>query len=86
VAGSGEAKPFRVLGTEANEITRTLSPDGRWLAYSSDVSGRYEVYVQSFPRGDGDLAGKLRDHLCIRFGESAVFQTSQVKGSQHTPI
>ncbi len=31
----------------------TLSPDGRWLAYASDVSGRYEVYVQSFPGGGG---------------------------------
>ena len=30
-----------------------LSPDGRWLAYVSDESGRYEVYVQSFPGGGG---------------------------------
>jgi len=51
--GSGEAEPFRVLGTEANETAGTLSPDGRWLAYASDVSGRYEVYVQSFPGGGG---------------------------------
>jgi eukaryotic-like serine/threonine-protein kinase len=28
-----------------------LSPDGQWLAYCSDESGRYEVYVQSFPGG-----------------------------------
>jgi eukaryotic-like serine/threonine-protein kinase len=53
VAGSGEAKPFRVIGTEANETAGTLSPDGRWLAYASDVSGRYEVYVQSFHGGGG---------------------------------
>jgi Tol biopolymer transport system component len=26
-----------------------FSPDGRWLAYASDVSGRFEVYAQSFP-------------------------------------
>jgi serine/threonine protein kinase len=31
----------------------TLSPDGRWLAYVSDVSGRMEVYMQSFPDGGG---------------------------------
>jgi eukaryotic-like serine/threonine-protein kinase len=49
--GSGEAKP--VVQTEANEITGTLSPDGRWLAYASDGTGRYEVYVQSFPEGGG---------------------------------
>jgi eukaryotic-like serine/threonine-protein kinase len=53
VSGSGEAKPFRVIGTEANETAGALSPDGRWLAYASDQSGRYEVYVQSFPGGGG---------------------------------
>lgn len=30
-----------------------LSPDGKWLAYGSDESGRYEVYLQSFPGGGG---------------------------------
>jgi Tol biopolymer transport system component len=53
VTGSGERKPFRVLGTEANEIAGRLSPDGRWLAYASDVSGQFEVWVQSFPEGGG---------------------------------
>jgi eukaryotic-like serine/threonine-protein kinase len=51
VTGSGEAKPFPVVRTEASEAAGTLSPDGRWLAYTSDVSGRFEVYVQSFPGG-----------------------------------
>src|SRR5262249_26679997 len=53
VTGSGEAKPFPVVHTEANEIAGMLSPDGRWLAYASDESGRYEVYVQSFSGGVG---------------------------------
>ncbi|MGH9838683.1 MAG: TolB family protein [Blastocatellia bacterium] len=53
MTGSGEKKPFRALGTEANELAGTLSPDGRWLAYASDASGRYEVYVQNFPGGVG---------------------------------
>ena len=53
VTGSGEAKPFSVVRSEASELAGTLSPDGRWLAYASDVSGRYEVYVQSFPGGGG---------------------------------
>ena len=26
-----------------------ISPDGRWIAYTSDSSGRFEIYVQSFP-------------------------------------
>jgi Tol biopolymer transport system component len=45
--------PFPILQTEANEAAATLSPDGRWMAYSSDESGRYEVYVRSFPGGGG---------------------------------
>ena len=32
-----------------------LSPDGRWLAYSSDHSGQPEVYVRAFPRGTGEI-------------------------------
>ena len=47
----GEPKPF--LHTEANESWAALSPDGKWLAYASDESTRYEVYVQSFPAGGG---------------------------------
>jgi serine/threonine protein kinase/Tol biopolymer transport system component len=51
--GSGEPKPFPLIQTEANEGFGTLSPDGRWLAYVSDVSGRFEVWVQSFSDGSG---------------------------------
>ena len=53
MTGSGAGKPFQVVHTEANETAGTLSPDGRWLAYASDESGRYEVWVQSFPGGGG---------------------------------
>jgi len=37
------------LQTPFNERNARLSPDGRWLAYASDESGRDEVYVQSYP-------------------------------------
>jgi eukaryotic-like serine/threonine-protein kinase len=50
---AGDQKPFPFLQSEANESAAVLSPDGRWLAYTSDESGRYEVYVQSFPGGGG---------------------------------
>ena len=39
--------PF--IATGANELAAALSPDGRWLAYVSDESGRAEVYVTSCP-------------------------------------
>ncbi|MBI4265755.1 MAG: PD40 domain-containing protein [Acidobacteria bacterium] len=38
-----------LIQTPTNEIQARLSPDERWLAYSSDESGRWEVYVQPFP-------------------------------------
>jgi hypothetical protein len=39
----------RVLGTEFNERQARFSPDGRWIAYTSDRDGREEVYVTTVP-------------------------------------
>lgn len=49
LATSGEGEPTRYLATPYNESAATISPDGRWIAYLSDESGRLEVYAQSFP-------------------------------------
>jgi Tol biopolymer transport system component len=46
-------QPKTYLGTDADEFGAAFSPDGRWLAYASNGSGRYQVYVRSFP-GPGD--------------------------------
>jgi Tol biopolymer transport system component len=35
--------------TPFNELNPAISPDGHWLAYSSDETGRSEIYVESFP-------------------------------------
>jgi serine/threonine-protein kinase len=45
----GTNQPEPLLATPSGESNGTLSPDGRWLAYMSDESGRYEVYVRPFP-------------------------------------
>lgn len=42
---SGETAPVALVQTPFNEIDGRLSPDRRWLAYSADDSGRYDVYV-----------------------------------------
>ncbi len=42
-----------LLRTAANELFAAVSPDGRWLAYTSDISGRWDVYVQALPGGGG---------------------------------
>jgi hypothetical protein len=43
----GQPEPF--LRTSAFEVYPTFSPDGQWLAYSSNESGTWEVYVRRFP-------------------------------------
>ena len=45
----GTARPY--LRTPFNESAPMISPDGHWLAYQSNESGRYEIYVQPFPGG-----------------------------------
>jgi serine/threonine protein kinase len=50
---SGDRKPFSFHPTAAGESAGKLSPDGRWIAYTSSESGSSEVYVQSFPSGGG---------------------------------
>lgn len=41
--------PFPVVRTKFVEAFGQFSPDGRWIAYQSNESGRYEVYAQPFP-------------------------------------
>ena len=43
-----DRKPRPFLRTQFNEVDARFSPDGRWVAYVSDESGRFEVYVRSF--------------------------------------
>jgi eukaryotic-like serine/threonine-protein kinase len=50
---SGEQKPFSVVATNFADITPSFSPDGKWLAYANNETGRVEVYIQPFPTGAG---------------------------------
>ena len=50
---SGDRKPFPFLQTEFSETRGRFSPDGRWVAYSSNESGRNEIYVAPFPGPGG---------------------------------
>src|SRR5438093_827724 len=49
----GHEKPRPFLRTAFNEDWPQFSPDGRWVVYVSDESGRNEVYVTSFPQAEG---------------------------------
>jgi Tol biopolymer transport system component len=50
---TGDRKLTPFLASPANEVGAALSPNGKWLAYSSDESGRSEVYVTAFPNPGG---------------------------------
>jgi Tol biopolymer transport system component len=45
----GDRQPFPYLNSQFNEIEARFSPDSKWIAYASDETGTYEVYVQPFP-------------------------------------
>jgi Tol biopolymer transport system component len=50
-----ERHAFPLLHSEFNELYGQISPDGRLLAYTSDESGRREVYLRRYPEADGQI-------------------------------
>lgn len=52
-----DRQPTAIVKTRFAENYPDFSPDGRWLAYASDESGRSEVYVQPYP-------GRVREYQC----------------------
>ncbi len=56
---TGDQKPWVFLKTPFNELDGQFSPDGRFVAYESDESGRFEIYIRPFtPPGEaGSPAG-----------------------------
>ena len=50
---SGDKKPFPFLKTPFDERDGQFSPDGKWIAYQSNESGRFEIVVQPFPGPGG---------------------------------
>ena len=52
---TGDHKPAPFISSPTWEAEGTFSPNGRWFAYTSDETGRYEVYVVPFPNTGGKL-------------------------------
>ncbi|MFY9844467.1 MAG: protein kinase [Terriglobales bacterium] len=46
-------EPTRFLTSKGSEANGQISPDGKWVAYASDESGNWEIYVTSFPGATG---------------------------------
>jgi Tol biopolymer transport system component len=53
---TGDKKPIALVRSEFGKGTAQVSPDGRWLAYTSSESARLEVYVVPFAAGTGKSA------------------------------
>jgi Tol biopolymer transport system component len=51
----GDAAPQTLLDTPFGEGAAMFSPDGRWLAYASNESGRSEIYLQAYPGPGGKV-------------------------------
>ena len=69
----GERKPFVLLNSKADENTPMISKKGRWMAYLSDESGYWELYVQSFT-SDGKL-GSDRQRISANGAVSPVWSS-----------
>lgn len=54
----GEGKPFPVVSTNFLDVTPSFSPDGKWLAYANNETGRLEVISSHFPAAPA--AGRYR--------------------------
>lgn len=51
----GSRDPYPFVTGPANDVEPAISPDGRWVSYSSNESGRVEVYLQPFDGSGGKL-------------------------------
>lgn len=50
---TARGKPFPLIAGEFDKQFPAFSPDGRWLAYASNESGRFEIYIAPFPGAKG---------------------------------
>ena len=71
----GDRQLFPFVRTQYNESQGRFSPDGRWVAYVSNESGRAEVYIASFtPPGSGDSRVQSRLQVSRDGGNTPVWR------------
>ena len=71
VRPGSDTTPRPLVATAAEELAPAVSPDGRWLAYSSNESGRREIYVRPFP-----ATGQARYQVSTNGGITPVWSPS----------
>ncbi len=93
VALTGDRIPHPFIHSPANDSVPTFSPDGKWLAYESNQSGRIEIYITPFPEGGaqyqvsmngGDRPVWRRDSKEIFYREYLTLMAVEVKPKGRT--
>ncbi len=89
LTGAGPRTPRALVQTPARETNGRISPDGHWVAYLSDSSGRDEVYVQPFP-GPGPSrqvsVGGAREPIWSHSGRELFFVPASGDGLIVVPV
>jgi hypothetical protein len=61
-------RSFPVVETQFDELDAQFSPDGRWIAYQSNKTGRFEIYLQPFPEsGNRDIRVSTNGGVQVRW-------------------
>ena len=76
-AAGGKAQT--IIGGHGNQDQSAISPDGKWIAYTSNESGRREIYVQNFPPAGGkwQISSKGGSQPCWRGDGRELFYIQQ---------
>jgi eukaryotic-like serine/threonine-protein kinase len=94
MSADGEGEPAPYAHSPFNETYGVVSPDGRWLAYASDESGAFEIYVDAFPtprsRGRLSLGGGTEPRWSgdggeVFFRRGTEIHVARVDSSSGTP-
>jgi eukaryotic-like serine/threonine-protein kinase len=80
---SGDKKPVNFLVTDFNEGEPKFSPDGKWIAYWSNQSGKYQIYVSPFGGGSKWQVSNVENlnwgPRWVKDGKAIYFETSDNK-------
>ena len=82
-------QPEPLLDAPSNELNAEISPDGEWLAFTSNESGREEVYVRPFPNVDAGLSLVSPDggeHPVWALDGRALFYRARDGALMHVPV